>query len=171
MANFVEEEVYPVNVHVIGTDELVQGGDGGPTNVPTQQLVNRTKWLKKQVTDILEAITGITNKNPENLITRKFNIGAWNMVSGGLYKVITLSSLSIDRAKIVGYQAFILSDDITTDEIVSVPLSADGHIEVINEIEMISTEPSFRLHHGALFANARYSGAVNRGYIIVTLIP
>lgn len=55
MANFPETSTFEPAVHVIGAEELVLGGSPtSPSNLPFQQLVNRTKWLKDAV-DSLES--------------------------------------------------------------------------------------------------------------------
>lgn len=59
MANLTENPVYETGIYRFETTDPVQGGPGGIDNLPTNQLANRTAWLKAQVEAILLDITAI----------------------------------------------------------------------------------------------------------------
>lgn len=59
MANLTETAVYEAGIYRFETTDPVQGGPGGIDNLPTNQLANRTAWLKAQVEAILLDIAAI----------------------------------------------------------------------------------------------------------------
>lgn len=52
MANLTETINYDTGVYQIATTDPVSGGAGGIANMPTQNLANRTAWLKSQVDNL-----------------------------------------------------------------------------------------------------------------------
>lgn len=59
MANLTETATYEAGIYRFETTDPVQGGPGGIDNLPTNQLANRTAWLKAQVEAILADIAAI----------------------------------------------------------------------------------------------------------------
>lgn len=59
MANLTETPTYEAGIYRFETTDPVQGGPGGIDNLPTNQLANRTAWLKAQVEAILLDIAAI----------------------------------------------------------------------------------------------------------------
>ena len=59
MANLTEVPTYEAGIYRFETTDPVQGGPGGIDNLPTNQLANRTAWLKAQVEAILLDIAAI----------------------------------------------------------------------------------------------------------------
>ena len=59
MANLTETATYEAGIYRFETTDPVQGGPGGIDNLPTNQLANRTAWLKAQVEAILLDIAAI----------------------------------------------------------------------------------------------------------------
>ena len=59
MANLTETATYEAGIYRFETTDPVQGGPGGIDNLPTNQLANRTAWLKSQVEAILLDIAAI----------------------------------------------------------------------------------------------------------------
>lgn len=59
MANLTETPTYEAGIYRFETTDPVQGGPGGIDNLPTNQLANRTAWLKAQVEAILRDIAAI----------------------------------------------------------------------------------------------------------------
>lgn len=59
MANLTETPTYEAGIYRFEATDPVQGGPGGIDNLPTNQLANRTAWLKAQVEAILLDIAAI----------------------------------------------------------------------------------------------------------------
>lgn len=59
MANLTETPTYEAGIYRFETTDPVQGGPSGIDNLPTNQLANRTAWLKAQVEAILLDIAAI----------------------------------------------------------------------------------------------------------------
>lgn len=59
MAILTETPTYEAGIYRFETTDPVQGGPGGIDNLPTNQLANRTAWLKAQVEAILLDIAAI----------------------------------------------------------------------------------------------------------------
>lgn len=59
MANLTETPTYEAGIYRFETTDPVQGGPGGIDNLPTNQLANRTAWLKARVEAILLDIAAI----------------------------------------------------------------------------------------------------------------
>lgn len=71
MTNLVETSVWETGIYQISTDDAVQGGapvqsggvfTKGYANAPTQQLANRTQYLKAQLTTLSATVTGMGNQ-------------------------------------------------------------------------------------------------------------
>lgn len=59
MANLTEVPTYEAGIYRFETTDPVQGGPGGIDNLPTNQLANRTAWLKAQVEALALEIAAI----------------------------------------------------------------------------------------------------------------
>lgn len=59
MANLTETPTYEAGIYRFETTDPVQGGPGGIDNLPTNQLANRTAWLKAQVEALALEIAAI----------------------------------------------------------------------------------------------------------------
>ena len=59
MANLTEVPTYEAGIYRFETTDPVQGGPGGIDNLPTNQLANRTAWLKAQVELLIADINAI----------------------------------------------------------------------------------------------------------------
>lgn len=59
MADLTETEEYTAGIYRFEETDPVQGGPGGIDNLPTNQLANRTKWLKAKVDALLTAVSEI----------------------------------------------------------------------------------------------------------------
>ncbi len=59
MANLTELEEYTAGIYRFEETDPVEGGPGGIDNLPTNQLANRTKWLKARVDALLLSLASL----------------------------------------------------------------------------------------------------------------
>ena len=58
MANLPEESRYDDGVYQLELTDPVVGGPNGVSNAPLRNLANRTRWLKDQIAEMLQALQG-----------------------------------------------------------------------------------------------------------------
>jgi hypothetical protein len=97
MANLTETATYEAGIYRFETTDPVQGGPGGIDNLPTNQLANRTAWLKAQVEAILldiaaiesgyasaASLAGHTGNTSNPHVVTKAQVGLGNVLNYGV---------------------------------------------------------------------------------------
>lgn len=109
MANLTETPTYEAGIYRFEATDPVQGGPGGIDNLPTNQLANRTAWLKAQVEAILldiaaiesgyattDSLAGHTSNTSNPHVTTKAQVGLGSVENYGIASQAEAEAGTID---------------------------------------------------------------------------